>query len=1399
MKQLGLGTIPLTRRRKVYNIDGTENRAGEVTDYCVLNVLKGKQEAAQIFFLTNLGDDSLVLGYPWLAEFNPTIDWTNGTMERPPVRIMTTGRSWKLIWAAGRSTAKKASISQQMAEKQGKDQQEQAIPQEYQRHIMVFSEEAAKRFPPERPEDHVITLTSDAPKSINCKMYKLTQEEEEAARSMTDQQEQLGYVTRSNSAWSSPLFFIKKKDGRLRPVFDYREVNKWTVKDVYPLPRMDIIFDQLKDAKLLSKFDIRDGYYNIRIHPESRWITAVKTPGGLYQCNVMPFGLCNAPATFQKMMDRIMAPLKAKYPRMVHWYMDDVLIATPNDQLLHQQITHEFLDILEKESLFLKPEKCRFEQTNVEFLGYLIDEGTIKIDPTKRHGLSTWPRTLRNVKDVRSTLGVLGYQRQFIPGFARIARPLTDLLKKGTTFTWTEECSKAVDTLIQLVTSDPVLQRPDLTKPFTLEVDASQYATGAILQQEDDQGTLRPVGYYSKTMNPAERNYDVHDRELTAVMRGLRHWRHLLLSSPHKITIISDHANLQYFREAHKINRRVARNLTEMTEYNFQIVHKPGKSNKADLLSRPPGTDQGKGDHDQVVVLPDHLFVRLLATQSHLEEEIVRSQQQQQELMEQWVKEEGVEREGSEYYKDARLVVPMGELRREVLKACHDHQLAGHPGIVRTLATVTRSYWWPGVRDFVTKYVQGCGTCQSTKSGTTRPSIPLFPIGPKTGAAPFETIALDLITDLPGSQGYDSILTITDHDCSKAALFIPCNKTIDGPGVARLYAEKVFPHYGLPKRVISDRDPRFTSIWTKELCRQLGIYQNISTAYHPQTDGQSERTNQWLEQYLRIYGNFQQDDWVAWLPMAQFTHNTWINETTKQTPFELLMGHTPTLKQQKEPGRVLAIEERKKMLIHGREKAQEAIKKAQELLLKRNQRKKGRKAYEPFKEGDKVWLDGKNLHTSHPLAKLAPKRFGPFRVEQVVNPIVFRLKLPPQWEAKRIHPVFHASLLSPYKETEEHGKNFEEPPPDVIDGEEEYEVEQVLDVRRQGRQKQLQYLLKWKGYSEAHNSWEPADQVNAPELIADFQQRIKARGSRRGGGTTIMNPERPGSPSIPIPIRLRSVHVDALHEERVIQGLSRVDTRGDVLLVVPTRTETESYLGTPLKPRPRSPQKAQGHRHTTTPSGEEEASLQEGENRRSGSPPETEEPELQYPQPNPGRVNSKVGSESEESSGDESLGGDELGDFYGPFEGKRRIYKGYAPIGIGLLRAAPDLHPDRIHWCEYCCEWTDHEGVLCPAPHLLCKPFYNECVVPRWHLGMDLTQNKAFMSREALRVTHVRQKQFALLEYWKRHEGWESTGREEVTSTETYQVVVQDYQASLARRKTAEDEAARAQAGGTAS
>jgi hypothetical protein len=346
-----------------------------------------------------------------------------------------------------------------------------------------------------------------------------------------------------------------------------------------------------------------------------------------------------------------------------------------------------------------------------------------------------------------------------------------------------------MDQLAYAVSINPVLRRPDYEKPFFLEVNASQYATGAVLSQKDEHNRMRIVGSVSRSFNPAERNYDIHDRELLAIIHGLRAWRHLLLSSPHVITILTDHKNLTYYRHVQRITRRVARYLGELAEYNFVLQHKPGTQNRADGFSRRPDLETGERDNESVLVLPQRLFVQTIDILSS-EEKVREAQERNQEQMAKWRNEFATETvEGSEYYR-GKLVVPEDrELRRTILEQYHDHQLAGHPGIVNTIKGVMRDFWWPDIRRFTEAYVRGCATCQSTKPMTTRPTPPAFPITTEEKQSPFQTISLDLITDLPPSKGYDSILTVVDQGCSKAAIFLPCNKSIDALGVAKLYAE----------------------------------------------------------------------------------------------------------------------------------------------------------------------------------------------------------------------------------------------------------------------------------------------------------------------------------------------------------------------------------------------------------------------------------------------------------------------------------------------------------------------------------------------------------------------------------------------------------------------------------
>jgi transposase InsO family protein len=702
----------------------------------------------------------------------------------------------------------------------------------------------------------------------------------------------------------------------------------------------------------------------------------------------------------------------------------------------------------------------------------VVDGNTLTIDPKKASGLHDWPRTLNTVKEVRSVLGVLGYQRPFIPNFANIARPLVHLTKKNQPFQWTVECRTALDNLINTVLSSPALQQPNLTKPFFLQVDASAYATGAILTQKDDRDKHQAVGFHSQTLNDAERNYDIHDREYLAVFRGLTYWRHLLLSSPHIITVMTDHKNLEYYRRPQNINRRIARYIGRLADYNFILVHIPGTTNKADALSRRSDYDDGSKDNQDVTVLPPHLFTRAM-TLSSLDERAKACQLKNQTLLNRWAQTFSLKREGDLFWYGDRLVIVEDlPLRRGVISLYHDSTTAGHPGISNTTWAIARDYWWPNIKQTVTEYIKGCTLCQSRKNHPTKPKPPNFPITSDTFTLPFTSIAMDFIVKLPISNTYDTILTITDT-FSKASIFIPCNETIDAVGTAKLYATHILPHYGLPSRIISDRDTRFTSKFFTELCQLLSINQNVSTAYHPQTDGQSERTNQRLEQYLRIFGDYHQNDWAQWLPLAQYTLNAWPNATTKKAPFELIMGHIPRVHQTTRSSLSPSVDTRLQHIAEVRKEAAEALRKAANIEIPSK--------FIPYCVGDRVWLEARNLNTTHPTAKLAPRRHGPFLVTSVISRTSYRLKLPAQW---KVHNVFHASLLTPYKETALNGGKYQEPPPDLINGQPEWEVDQILGARK--RRNQLQYLVRWKGFADAHDSWEPLTHISADHLIAQF-------------------------------------------------------------------------------------------------------------------------------------------------------------------------------------------------------------------------------------------------------------------------------------------------------------------------
>jgi hypothetical protein len=481
--------------------------------------------------------------------------------------------------------------------------------------------------------------------------------------------------------------------------------------------------------------------------------------------------------------------------------------------------------------------------------------------------------------------------------------------------------------------------------------------------------------------------------------------------------------------------------------------------------------NQGQNDNQNVTVLPEQVFVRAL-------EVLNDYTKQDKSTLKAWVNPHQLKMHQGTWYKDGRQVIT-GDIKakRHLIQSHHNPPVHGHPGISKTIQLIERLYWWPQMRADIMEYIKGCVDCQCHKVNTRPTKAPLQPIYPKAEALPFETIVLDFIVKLPISQGFDSILTITDQGCTKATIFIPCNEDITAEETAALYIKHVFAHFGLPTKVISDQDPRFMSKFMQVACKVTGIKHAPSTVYHPRTDGQLERSNQWLETAIRFITDEKQKNWAPYLPIAQFVHNNWPSDTTRKSPFFLLMGFNPRADWVHATSPIPRVTLRLEQLKEARDQAQRHMIKAQQSWVKHHDTPK-------YKEGDLVWLEGKNLRINQPTAKLVPRCHRPFKIIQVMSAVNYHLELPTQWS---IHPVFHIDLLTPYRETIMHGPNFTWPAPELIDGEEEYSVEKILDSRKFGRRWQLQYLVKWEGYLDSDNMWVDKDDVFAEDKVREFK------------------------------------------------------------------------------------------------------------------------------------------------------------------------------------------------------------------------------------------------------------------------------------------------------------------------
>ena len=433
------------------------------------------------------------------------------------------------------------------------------------------------------------------------KVYPFSREEREEVREFVKEQSRKRYIQPSKSLQTVPVFFVGKKDEKKQMVQDYRYLNEWTIKNNYPFPLISDVLENIGTKKVFMKMDLRWGYNNVRIKKRNKWKAAFTTPEGLFEPTVMFFGLTNSPATFQAMMNELLRDLINT--GKVAAFIDDVIVETETEEG-HNKLVAEVIRRLEENDLYVKPEKCKWKVREVGFLEVIIGPDGIKMEEEKVKGVVEW-LTSKCVKDIQKFLGLVNYYRRFIEGFASIARPLHDMVKKNKKWEWTEKQEKAFKELKEWFTKEPVLAAPDIDKKMRMEVDASDYVTGGVLSMECEDGLWRPVAFLFKSLNETERNYEIHDKEMLAIIRGLEVWRHLLEGAQSKFEIWMDHKNLEYFMKAQKLNRRQARWALYLSQFDFTLKHVAGsKMGKADGLSRRADWKVGvdKNNENQVLV-----------------------------------------------------------------------------------------------------------------------------------------------------------------------------------------------------------------------------------------------------------------------------------------------------------------------------------------------------------------------------------------------------------------------------------------------------------------------------------------------------------------------------------------------------------------------------------------------------------------------------------------------------------------------------------------------------------------------------------------------------------------------------------------------------------------------------
>jgi hypothetical protein len=813
---------------------------------------------------------------------------------------------------------------------------------------------------------------------------------------------------------------------------------------------VDELLDELAGTQFFTKLDLRAGYHQIRMRPENELKTAFKTHHGHFQFRVMPFGLMNAPATFQCIMNSLFAPFLRKF---VIVFLDDILIYSPSWSLHLTHLRIVFY-ILCKSQFFIKMSKCEFGQRSIHYLGHIISDVGVSTDPEKTLAMKQWPVPL-NATELRGFLGLTGYYRKFVAHYGIISKPLTQLLtKKG--FQWSDEAQTAFERLKQAMTETPVLALPDFTLPFIIETDACDTGVGAVLMQQG-----HPLAYMSKALGVLTRKLSIYEKEFLAVIMAVDKWRQYLQRGP--FLVMTDHKSLYNLTEQQLTSDLQRKAMAKLIGLQFQFKYKKGTDNgAADSLSRV-------GHLLEVQSVSSCRPDWVMEVQNSYNNDADMQQLLQQLTIASPDTKGFTLDNGLIKYKGRLVIGDNLALQTKLIAAMHDSALGGHSGIQATYQRAKKLYYWPGLKLAVELFVKQCSTCQHAKHSNQKPAGLLQPLPPPKGA--WQDITMDFIDGLPVSEGASVILVVVDR-LTKYAHFLPLKHPYTAKSVDKAFVDNVVKQHGVPLSIISDRDKVFTSAFWKEIIIAVGTKLHYSTAYHPQTDGQTEHVNQCLEQYLRCAVQDNPKLWRRCLLMAEFWYNTSHHTALGCSPFKALYRTEPNLGAM--PNITVADDS---VAFDTALDYQTQIYLLRDHLLRAQARMKSKadknRTERQFAVGEQVLLKlqpyAQHSVVNRPCHKLAYKYFGPFDILARIGAVAYKLQLP---ESAKVHPVFHVYQLKPF--TANYTPVFSELPKTPYLAATDTFPAAILQRRmvRVGNVTGVQLLVHWHGLPEEQATWE---------------------------------------------------------------------------------------------------------------------------------------------------------------------------------------------------------------------------------------------------------------------------------------------------------------------------------------